>query len=440
MDYAQFVDKGYGPAWRGVIFRRESKDLDDIVVKSTKWFSRMFPKARLMGGTARQRWVFEGGEQLLLRIGYMEKHYWSYHGHEYPWIGFDELTAWRSLSFYHMMKSCCRSSHPTVPRHFRASTNPYGPGHAEVKAYWIDPTKNEVPYTNPKGIIRMRVHGDLRQNPHLLKNDPDYMARLESDPNPERVKAWVGGDWNVVAGGYFANVWNQEKHILPSFTPPKSWTRFLSFDWGFSKPSSLGKWAVAPEDTVLNFRNRQVFIPKGSVIRYGELYTCERDKDTGVWRPNVGLRMENEALGAEIFKVTRDAKFISSVADPSIFVEDGGDSIYTQLRKGAKAEAKKIGKPNQGLPEFQTVDNSRIAGWTKMTTMLKQAGKPIAETPGMWVTESCVHFIRTVPVLQRSDKNPDDVDTDGEDHTGDESRYAIMRVSKGVTFTTTSGA
>jgi hypothetical protein len=43
------------------------------------------------------------------------------------------------------------------------------------------------------------------------------------------------------------------------------------------------------------------------------------------------------------------------------------------------------------------------------------------------VTETCRHFIRTVPVLPRDEDKPDDVDTDAEDHVADEVRYACMR-------------
>lgn len=429
MDFAQDVGKGYGAAWRGILFRRESKDLDDIIAKSTKWFSKLFPKARLMGGVGRQRWVWPDGEQLLLRIGHKEQHYWAYHGHEYPWIGFDELTAWKDPNFYHMMKSCCRSSHPKVPRKFRATTNPYGPGHSWVKAYLIDPCPHGVPFANAQGIKRLRIHGDLRNNPHLLQSDPDYLARILSDPNPQRRKAWSTGDWDVVAGGYFSDVWSREKHVLPDFTPPADWRRFLSFDWGFSKPASMGKWAVPQNNTVLRFPNRQVFFPKGSLVRFGELYTCEKDAETGVWKPNTGLQLSNADLGALMYRATRDGTYQNNVADPSIFTEDGADSVYTQLVKGAKKEAERQGKAD-GLPIFGPVDNSRIAGWQKMFGLFQEAAKDQAEGPGMWVTESCVHFIRTVPVIQRDLADPDDVDTDAEDHAADDGRYASMRTVK----------
>ena len=44
----------------------------------------------------------------------------------------------------------------------------------------------------------------------------------------------------------------------------------------------------------------------------------------------------------------------------------------------------------------------------------------------MYVFSNCRDFIRTVPLLQYSRTQPEDLDTDGEDHIADEWRYACM--------------
>ncbi len=48
----------------------------------------------------------------------------SYHGHELPWIGFEELTNWNTDECYTRMFSCSRSSRSGMPRMVRATTNP----------------------------------------------------------------------------------------------------------------------------------------------------------------------------------------------------------------------------------------------------------------------------------------------------------------------------
>jgi hypothetical protein len=62
------------------------------------------------------------------------------------------------------------------------------------------------------------------------------------------------------------------------------------------------------------------------------------------------------------------------------------------------------------------------------------------EYPGLFVTTDCGQFLRTVPVLPRDDKNMDDVDTNAEDHVGDETRYIVRAVGKTGATGRTSGA
>jgi hypothetical protein len=39
---------------------------------------------------------------------------------------------------------------------------------------------------------------------------------------------------------------------------------------------------------------------------------------------------------------------------------------------------------------------------------------------------NCIHAIRTIPVLQHDQHQPEDLDTEMEDHAYDDSRYACM--------------
>ena len=48
------------------------------------------------------------------------------------------------------------------------------------------------------------------------------------------------------------------------------------------------------------------------------------------------------------------------------------------------------------------------------------------EYPGLFVFNTCDHFIRTMPTLPRDDRDLDDVDTDSEDHVADEVRYRVL--------------
>ena len=46
----------------------------------------------------------------------------------------------------------------------------------------------------------------------------------------------------------------------------------------------------------------------------------------------------------------------------------------------------------------------------------------------LYVFRTCRDFIRTLPILQYSRLAPEDVDSDGEDHIADETRYLCMLV------------
>ncbi len=91
MSFARFCGKGFGANWRGVLFRLTYPQLADIVTKSQRWFYQIFPNATY--NASDHVWVFDTGEKLYFRYGETEQEYWNYHGHEYPFIGFEELTS-----------------------------------------------------------------------------------------------------------------------------------------------------------------------------------------------------------------------------------------------------------------------------------------------------------------------------------------------------------
>jgi hypothetical protein len=77
---------------------------------------------------------------------------------------------------------------------------------------------------------------------------------------------------------------------------------------------------------------------------------------------------------------------------------------------------------------FRPADNTRvgklgaISGWNEM----RQRILGTEEGPMLVVFDTCRDFLRTVPVQQHDPMNPEDLDTTGEDHIADETRYACM--------------
>ncbi len=415
----------YGSAAIGVFFRRQFRDLGGLQTQMTRFF-------RPLGAIWRQRdsmWIFPNGATLLLRHIWDERDADSYQGHEYTFLCFEEVGQWPSPKPIDMLRATLRSTAGVKPI-LLLTGNPGGAGHQWLKNRYIIHAPNGYrPIVAPDtGELRVFIPSKLSDNAILLNADPNYARRLQQVGGPALVKAWLNGDWDIVAGGFFDDIWNPEKHVLPQFRVPDEWQYRRAFDWGSSRPAALGVWAVA--DGITAPKDLPDFCPpKGSIVLAGELYTVSKD-GSGDVVPNVGLEWTNDKLGAEMAKttkaVTNGRGCRVSVADPSIWKREGGPSIYDQMKAGAKVEADDWG--------FVKADNSRISGWQMMRTMLRQAAAERAEGPGLWVMDNNPEWLRTVPVLQRDRDKIDDVDTEGEDHHGDQTRYAVKAANLGSQY------
>jgi hypothetical protein len=413
MDFAQGVGRGYGQDYKGLLLREATTELGDVISKTKKWFPQMFPTAKF--NASKKIWTFEDGETLWLNYARTEDDYWQYHGHEYPWIGWEELTNHAVPAIYLKMMSCNRCSNPDIPRKYRATCNPSGPGHAWVKQRFIDKGPQCKIYRDEFKQTRTHIRSSLSENKKLLLADPLYKEKILAMTKDDKMlrDAWAHGSWDLVTGGFFTDVWMPKIHILKSFDIPKSWYLYRSFDWGSSKP-----WSVTygfesngeqPEMEGLPY------FPRGTMIIASELYGW-----TGV--PNEG----DTALSSKIAERTLfldqslEAEFgikcVPGPADTSIWTVTDGSSIaaalsthgcrWTRAYKGA---------------------GSRIAGWSLIRQMLGAAKRRDLENPHLYFFDKAEHHIRTLPIMQRDKKKPEDIDTEMEDHAMDSLRYLLAR-------------
>jgi hypothetical protein len=413
----------YGKDAHGIFVRRRAKHLENVIRRSFAIYRPM--GARFVGGNE-LTWRFLNGATLRFRHLWADQDAEDYQGHDYTRVYCEELTQWPTSGPTDKMKATARSA-AGVPVGFRATGNPGGPGHNWVKARYIDPAPKGYKRITDRatGLKRVFIPARLEDNRILLDKDPNYEQRLQAAGPKALVKAWRWGLWDIVAGGFFDHVWNPDRHILQAFTPPASWRLRRSHDWGSAKPASTGWWAISdgqplPDDHPL-YPGR-VF-PRGSLIRLFEWYTVALDEGGNIL-PNVGTKLSNEALGRGIAERSEKRPWSGCVADPQIWAESGGRSIYAQMRKGAL---------DHGLTlSLRKADTERVAGWKLMSQMLEESAKEVPEGAGLWVMDTNTHFIRTVPVLQMDEKHPDDIDTDAEDHVADETRYACMSAGRGL--------
>lgn len=440
---------GLIPGLNVYLFRRIREDLIKNHMEGTGGFPVMLAPLVLTGFVkiVDDEIRFWNGSKIFLCHCKDEKDRFKYLGAEIHVLLIDELTMFTEV-IYRFLRGRMRAPGLVFPEwavqffqekfgvHLPSKlplilcgSNPGNIGHQFVKASFIDgvaPFEVRRMSKEEGGMLRQYIPARLEDNPHI--DTGDYEGKLSGLGSKELVRAMRHGDWNIVAGAFFDNI-REDRHRLPSLAPPKHWTRFRSMDWGSAKPFSVGWWAIVDDPTWLSdlvpsatdrgFRDR--LMPRGALIRYREWYGVKVDDD-GRAKPNVGLRMAVEDVGRGI--LLREAgESIDphlSRADPSMWKEDGGPSFIERLlRCDPKRPTEMIG------PRFAPADNSRVQGWQQMHSRLAWEGVDDGE-PMMYVTEDCQDWWRTVPALQHDDKRAEDVDSDMEDHAGDDTRYACM--------------
>lgn len=433
MDFFQHVGAGHGAEWRGILFRQTYPQLVDIINKSKKWFKRMCPKAKF--NKVDHTWTFPDGEQLLLRHMSTPDDYWNYHGHAYPWIAFEELCNWADDKCYKVMMSCSRSTRPGMPRCYRATTNPYGPGHNWVKKRWKLPLMQGVIMdaltdleTGESLPPRLAVHGSIWENQILLRADPEYIQKVRAAArNPAELQAWVYGSWDIVAGGMFDDLYESTTHVVrsaPFELIPRRWKIDRAFDWGSSKPFAVG-WFAESNGEPFTYQGKTYGAIKGDTYMIAEWYGWNGQR-------NEGLRMINQAIGQGIVDREDDwgirHRTKGGPADSMIFDEEnGGQSIAGDMeRAGCYWQAADKGP------------GSRKQGWQIIRKYLDGAiAKPGLgrEAPGFFIFDNCEQTIELFQGTPRDNKDLDDVDTESEDHLQDMIRYRLRKLVRTITST-----
>ena len=437
MDFAKGVGKGFGADYRGLILREATTELGDVIAKSEKWFPRMFPGAKFNSHI--KKWKFKDGETLWFNYARVLKDYDQYHGHEYPWIGWEELTNHPVSDVYLKLMSCSRSSNPGIVPRVRATCNPSGPGHAWVKMRFIDAIPEgrilrepvEIEYLDnatgkivkeTKIITRTHVYADMMDNKALLEADPLYRAKMMQMTQDDEMlrKAWIQGSWNLIMGGFFTDVWNPKIHILPYFKIPKSWRCIRSFDWGSSKPWAVTFFVETNGEQPESIPGIELpYIPKDSIIVIGEIYGWNG-------KPNQGDNADSTEIARRVreyelqIKIEYGLRVEPGPADTGIFEVRDGKSIATEMLK----------HPNKiQWTRAHKGAGSRVIGWTIIRTMLGAAIREDLENPHLYFLPQAQHHIRTLPLMQRDEKKPEDINSDLEDHCMDSLRYGIARKS-----------
>jgi predicted phage terminase large subunit-like protein len=231
------------PAFRGLILRRETTQLQDLLDKSRALYPKVFPGVTFNANA--NTWTFPSGARIRFNHCKEESDKYDYQGQEFQLVVFDELTHFTSTQYLEIA-SRIRSASAGLPRYLRATSNPGGHGHEWVlkrfgawlnpdfeapglaprfgptgerlppvapgEKRWVLATKNDgevyVPPGTPDALSRQFIPALLKDNPRLLENDPTYQVKI-MQMDPVRRAQLLDGDWLVKpgAGLYFKRSW-----------------------------------------------------------------------------------------------------------------------------------------------------------------------------------------------------------------------------------------
>jgi len=433
-----------------VIFDQEYKNLADLIAKTQRWFPMFGDGAKFLSSASDLCWVWPTGERLEFRVMRTPDDYWKYHGQEYAFIGWNELTKHPTSETFDLSESLNRTSFipalhspdpaeplPDIPLVVLATTNPYGVGHNWVKRKFIDAARpgevvrTETEIFNPRIQARevvtrtqVRIFGSYRENVYL---PPEYIAGLEGIKDPNRRRAWLEGDWDITSGGMFDDIWDSDQNIVEPFQVPHSWRILRAFDWGSSAPFSVGWWAISDGSARRGPNGDQVPTVRGDLFRIAEWYGWESGE------PNKGLKLLAGQIAQGIIerevKMDIAERVQPGPADASIFDKVNGNCIAEDMGNPVDVMGVKYHGPS--FSASNKTPGSRINGHELMRQAMYNAHRTESGVPreaaGLFVFSNCQDgFIRTVPGAPRDKKNPDDVDTTSEDHVVDETRYVIL--------------
>lgn len=379
------------PNWKAILFRRTFPDLERTLIQLSM---QLFAGKGKYDGQ-KYRWSFPGGGILQFAHMQTENDKYNYKSAEYNFIGFDEVTEFSETQYLYLF-SRCRTTDPTLKPKIRCATNPGGIGHNWVKRRFIQEEngKNitpdyihtyryEMPDKTFREMTRAFIPAKIIDNPHIMDNDPSYIAKLAQLPDVER-RALMDGDWNIYSGQFFSEFC--DAHVCEAFQFPLGWPVWISMDWGYSTICAIGFYTQDPATE--------------KYYLWDEIYCSKKSPD----EVSETIKMK---LGRRLVDL------VGRYCDRRIEIQDEDTGISTKQKFAA-----------HGL-YFTHANDDRVNGWHRVRELLlrKQDG-----TMQFQVFVNCKRFIEVIPSCIHDIGKPEDMNKRGEVHHADQFRYfAIMR-------------
>ncbi len=343
------------------IFRETYDDLEASIVRT--WRRNIDKRLYTYNGAQHMARLINGTE-VYFRYCSSDADADGYQGHAMDWLGIDELTLHSEYEFT-TLTSCLRST-KGYPTQFRGTCNPGGKGHKWVKDRYVTATNygNRKTHDPETGNTIEFIPAKVQDNYVLMKNDPNYVKRLENLP-PARKKAYLYGDWDIFEGQYFEE-FDRKIHVCQPFPIPAGWNKYRALDYGLDM--FAGFWIA--------------------VNRWGKSY---------VYREVYESRM-----------LTRDAaRLMKYLTNEEIYDSFAPPDLWNTNSQTGKSFAEVFAE--EGI-YLRKTDNNRIMGWAAMKEGMKVYEGPDGQKMSNFcVFSNCRNLIRCLQEIQYDAKNIGDV-------------------------------
>lgn len=320
------------------------------------------------------RLVFPNESRIVLGGFRNEKDIDAYLGIEYDVIVIEEANLLSEKKF-EMLLGSLRTSKPNWRPRVYLTFNPGGIGHQWVKKRYI------MPWREKRETYTRFVFATYKDNVMTNKEYAQYLENLSGALG----KAWRDGDWDTFEGMAFP-AWNYETHVCKPFEIPAHWSLKTGTDWGSTKPFA-NVWIAKNPDNGRVVMYRELYQAGLSDRRQAELI---RDRENPEEYRRIAKRYADPSMW------TADTRFEHPTSSADIYRQHG--VLLTRASNDRKNGKRKVERLLDPLPDG---------------------------LPGFMVFETCFNFINNISSLVYSQTDPEDVDTDGEDHDYDALRYAL---------------
>lgn len=377
-----------------LILRRKFVDLERSLIQR----SHILYKGRAKWDGQHKRWKFLHGGTVEFGHCQTLQDMDNYYSAEYTMICIDQVEQFPE-EMYIFFFSRVRSTDPNIKCFIRTTSNPVGIGRSWLaKRFWIlgkDSKPSGKAYPVSEEIIkpdsskltltyyRIFIPSRVYDNPHIMDNDPMYLARL-NQMSPEKRKALMDGRWDAFEGAFFTE-FDPKIHTCEPFQIPKNWKKCITFDWGYKDPCVIHWIAEDPQS--------------GKIYVYREVYV------TGTIDVDVAKIIARYSHNEEIYCIFYPWDLDFTNPQTGVSMKERMDRLWGDM----------------GLHYFLKVGNkSRLEGWSSVRYLLSMRED---KEPHLKIFNNCKNLIETFPEQIHDETNPEDLDTDGNDHALDSLRY-----------------